>query len=648
MVQKIKTLIQDKLNIECYKKYVPEVERQKDSYRQWYLREEGWKHQTYSGALEQSVVPVPMQSVVKGFEREYPAGIVLFYDERGELEEKAAAVVAEFFKEYPFVQIAYGDEDRMDETGLRVDPWFKPQWSPDTLDSFQYFGHIFAVRAGLLAELTAEEWESCLKDIFENNCYQMLLALTKKVTDKRWIKANDTQKEIAPIGKVLLHMREETQDCERAVDGAGSSGALISTVIPSKDNPDVLETCIASVRDKTVLPSGVSLEIIVVDNGSSGENRIRLERLAEQFHFRYFYHPMEFNFSRMCNYGIGKSNGDYILLLNDDMEIIQSDWLAKLYEKASLPHAGAVGAKLLYPDSDVIQHIGITNIKVGPVHKLLKKHDSESHYHGQNRHVYDMIGVTAACLLIARDKYDQAGGLYEEMAVAYNDVELNFALYELGYYNIERCDVTLYHHESLSRGDDNLSDEKWIRLLHEKDILYTRHPSLKGFDPFYSRNLAVHSNLYLSNFMYAYEKRDYYTEVKLWKKPEPVQWENGCLTVNAEHARKEKKLEFTERDDVYWIEGWSYVLGMDNCRYKRSLLLLGSEGKIYQAAVLDRYRKDVEAILPEQQNVALAGFVCRIPKDALPADTYTVSMLASDRCSNQRLYAKTEMKFTVE
>lgn len=648
MVQKIKTLIQDKLNIACYKKYVSEVERQKDSYRQWYLREEGWKHRTYPGALEQSVVPVPMQSVEKGFEREYPAGIVLFYDERGELEEKAAAVVAEFFKEYPFVQIAYGDEDRLDETGLRVDPWFKPQWSPDTLDSFQYFGHIFAVRAGLLAELTAEEWESCLKGRFENNCYQILLALTKKVTDKRWIKANDTQKEIAPIGKVLLHMREETQDCERATCVAGSSGALISAVIPSKDNPDVLETCIASVRDKTVLPSGVSLEIIVVDNGSSGENRIRLERLAEQFHFRYFYHPMEFNFSWMCNYGIGKSNGDYILLLNDDMEIIQSDWLAKLYEKASLPHAGAVGAKLLYPDSDVIQHIGITNIKVGPVHKLLKKHDSESHYHGQNRHVYDMIGVTAACLLIARDKYDQAGGLYEEMAVAYNDVELNFALYELGYYNIERCDVTLYHHESLSRGDDNLSDEKWIRLLHEKDILYTRHPSLKGFDPFYSRNLAVHSNLYLSNFMYAYEKRDYYTEVKLWKKPEPEQWENGCLTVNAEHARKEKKLEFTERDDVYWIEGWSYVLGMDNCRYKRSLLLLGSEGKIYQAAVLDRYRKDVEEILPEQQNVALTGFVCRIPKDALPADTYTVSMLASDRCSNQRLYAKTEMKFTVE
>lgn len=648
MVQKIKTLIQDKLNIACYKKYVSEVERQKDSYRQWYLREEGWKHRTYPGALEQSVVPVPMQSVEKGFEREYPAGIVLFYDERGELEEKAAAVVAEFFKEYPFVQIAYGDEDRLDETGLRVDPWFKPQWSPDTLDSFQYFGHIFAVRAGLLAELTAEEWESCLKGRFENNCYQILLALTKKVTDKRWIKANDTQKEIAPIGKVLLHMREETQDCERATCVAGSSGALISAVIPSKDNPDVLETCIASVRDKTVLPSGVSLEIIVVDNGSSGENRIRLERLAEQFHFRYFYHPMEFNFSWMCNYGIGKSNGDYILLLNDDMEIIQSDWLAKLYEKASLPHAGAVGAKLLYPDSDVIQHIGITNIKVGPVHKLLKKHDSESHYHGQNRHVYDMIGVTAACLLIARDKYDQAGGLYEEMAVAYNDVELNFALYELGYYNIERCDVTLYHHESLSRGDDNLSDEKWIRLLHEKDILYTRHPSLKGFDPFYSRNLAVHSNLYLSNFMYAYEKRDYYTEVKLWKKPEPEQWENGCLTVNAEHARKEKKLEFTERDDVYWIEGWSYVLGMDNCRYKRSLLLLGSEGKIYQAAVLNRYRKDVEEILPEQQNVALAGFVCRIPKDALPADTYTVSMLASDRCSNQRLYAKTEMKFTVE
>lgn len=649
MVQKIKSLIQNKLNTVCYERYLREVERQKDSYRQWYLREESWKKKSYSGVGEHSVVPVAMQSVVKGFERDRLTGIVLFYDDRGELEEKAAAVTAEFFDEHPFVQIAYGDEDRLNETGLRTDPWFKPQWSPDTLDSFQYFGHIFAVRAELLKELTAKEWDACLAGMFEDNCYRMLLMLTKKVTDKRWIRANDAQKEIAPIGKVLLHMREETEDCERVAAGCGSfKGALISAVIPSKDNPAVLETCIASIRDKTILPTGVSLEIIVVDNGSSEENRSKLEQMAERFGFRYFYHPMEFNFSRMCNYGIEKSNGDYILLLNDDMEIIQSDWLAKLYEKASLPHAGAVGAKLLYPDSDVIQHIGITNIKVGPVHKLLKKHDAESHYHGQNRHVYDMIGVTAACLLIARDKYDEAGGLYEEMAVAYNDVELNFALYELGYYNIERCDVTLYHHESLSRGDDNLSDEKWIRLLHEKDILYTRHPSLRAFDPFYSRNLAVHSNLYLSNFMYEYEKRDYYTDLKLWKKPEPMQWENGCLTVNAEHARKEKKLEFTERDDVYWIEGWSYVLGMDNCRYKRSLLLQGSKGKLYQAAVMNRYRKDVEKILPEQQNVALAGFVCRIPKDALPADIYTVSMLASDRCSNQRLYAKTEMNFTVE
>lgn len=656
MVGKIKAVVQQKLNSICFEKYVREVERQKDSYRQWYLRNEGWKTERLPKG--KGCPLIAYQRLTAGCALpDLPADSepVVFADARGTLEEAALGAVEACFSQKPYVQLAYGDEDELSGEGRRHSPWFKPCWSPDTLESFQYFGHVFAVRAKWLATLSQAEWDGCMTGDFEANVYRLLLCLTAKIAGKEGIRANDTQKAIAGMERVLIHMpeglpdaepetAEEAQSEEAAMKAAaGPVPDLISVIIPSKDNPQVLETCLRSLQEKTETGGKISREIVVVDNGSGPANRKTLEALAQELDFQYLYEPMPFNFSKMCNLGAEKSKGSYLLFLNDDMEIIQPDWLLRLWEKARLPHVGAVGAKLLYPQSGLIQHIGITNIQVGPVHKLLKQPDEKCYYHGQNRHVYDMLGVTAACLLVARSKYEETGGFYEGMAVAYNDVDFCFSLYERGYYNVECCNVILYHHESLSRGDDNLSDEKWLRLLREKDILYDRHPALKGKDPFYSANLAAHSNLYLSNFMYAFEKRDYYTELKRRKKPLPPEWENGCLIVNVEHAREEKKLEFTERDDVLWVEGWSYVLGRDNCRYERELLLTREDGLCFCLKLLSRYRKDVEAILPEQKNVALAGFVCRIPKKELPPGRYAIAMLAKDRCSQQKLCAKTEV-----
>lgn len=642
MVQKIKKSIQKRINNICYKKYLQEIDRQDDSYKQWYCCNEGWKRENIPALQDEAVI---------------------FADRDGIVEEKAAGLVEKLFREHPYVQLAYADEDCLDENGKRCDPWFKPQWSPDTLDSFQYFGHFFAVRRSLLEKIDPCVWESCLTDCSSEKCYQLLLKLTRQITENKWIKANDTKKAIVGIGQVLIHMQKKKPDAEAGegfcLDEKQTASAKakcdavrnISVIIPSKDNSAVLRICISTLKEKTQSEHAsigrLALEIIVVDNGSSPENKLLLEEMAEQYGFTYLYEPMPFNFSKMCNLGVEKSHGEYLLLLNDDMEIIQPDWLLRLYEKASLPHAGAVGAKLLYPESDVIQHIGITNAYVGPIHKLLKLHDEKVYYHGQNRHIYDMIGVTAACLMVSREKFYEAGGLYEGMAVAYNDVDFCFALYELGYYNILRNDVVLYHHESLSRGDDTLSDEKWLRLLQEKDILYDRHPSLKHFDPFHSPNLAGNSNLYLPNYIYAFEKRDCGIQVKKWRGAEPVKWENECLIVNVEHAKEEKKLELKDQNDVYWIEGWSYILGLDNCRYKRSLLLISEQGRIYEAELLNRYRKDVAAVLPQQINVGMAGFTCRFPKGTIPAGTYTIALLAKDCCSGQRLYRRTEKKMVI-
>ena len=337
MVKKIKRAIQNKLNDRCYKKYLAEKERQSDCYRQWYLRNEDWKMKHFPPAADESE-------------------LVFFADKNGILEEKAKAVTTAFFREHPYVQLAYADEDCIDENGKRYAPWFKPQWSPDTLAGFSYFGHFFAARRELLDAAAPELWRDCLTDCDSEKCHTLLLRLTDYITKQRWILANDKRKEIASIDKVLIHQKRMSEPFSlKRKPGKLSKDARVSIIIPSKDNPRVLATCIESIRRKTLLAdaqgNALWMEILVIDNGSLPENRKILSEMAKQYAFSYHYEPMPFNFSKMCNLGAERAKGDYLLFLNDDMEIIQEDWLLGLLEMAAMPHAGAVGAKLLYPDT---------------------------------------------------------------------------------------------------------------------------------------------------------------------------------------------------------------------------------------------------------------------------------------------------------
>lgn len=435
--------------------------------------------------------------------------------------------------------------------------------------------------------------------------------------------------------------------CGNAIVGSNESSKypLVSVVIPSKDNVDVLTTCLSSFREKTGYPN---YEIILVDNGSNDENRARLEELQKEYGFAYIYEPMDFNFSMMCNIGAKEAKGDYILLLNDDMEITSSDWLSVMVGQASLSHVGAVGAKLLYPNTDIIQHVGITNLWVGPAHKLLKEHDDVDYYYGRNVLPYDMIGVTAACLLVATDKYWQVGGLCEDIAVSYNDVDFCFSLHDQGYHNIIRPDVVLYHHESISRGDDALSEQKWDRLLHEKDRCYQRHPHLDGKDPFYGPNLAGFKHKYFCSYLYPYEQRLSFNQLKPYRGTIKEEWYNNCLTVTLEHVRLERKLDLKDERDVYWLEGWAYVLGMDSSRYTKTILLIGEKGEVVSFVPFERYRPDVVDILPEQENVALSGFSCRIKREDLEPGEYKVGIMYKDTCSRQRLYKECDERLVVE
>ena len=421
---------------------------------------------------------------------------------------------------------------------------------------------------------------------------------------------------------------------------------LVSIVIPSKDNPEVLMQCIRSIQRHTAYPN---YEIIVVDNGSAETVRSTLEAFRQECMFDYLYQPMDFNFSRMCNLGAQRAKGTYLLLLNDDMEVFESSWLTRMVGQASLAHVGAVGAKLLYPGTTLIQHVGITNTISGPGHKLKLLDDNVSYYYGRNRFVYDLVGVTAACLLMRRTRFLEMEGLYEGLAVAYNDVDLCFRLHSRGLYNVQRNDVVLYHHESLSRGDDLKDERKLKRLTAEKDTLYSRHSALYRQDPFIGTLLNSGDSEYLCRWLEGYELTDVVkTEPPLAegeRLPAPETM-NQAIMISVEECGKE---HFQKKEKPYYlIKGWAYVPGADNARYAFKLLLVNSAGKVWAMPVQKRYRKDVAAILPDETNVLMTGFCNWIMEGALPPGTYELWLTAKDGCSRQRLYRSMEKKLTVD
>lgn len=588
--------------------------------------------------------------------------------------------------------LVYGDEDMYDaRTKERYGPWFKPGDSPETLLSFFCYGSQLYLNMQKLWEAVwlyepSYDLEKCtLRQYF----YDFILFYTdflrrdalgichipeilfhakgqRKVTED--LRKPEAVNENAYWGyepdydvcklasvkrrgdRAVMKHYEYTERVYSAPvydlpENVDEGHPFISVIIPSKDNVDMLAMCLGSIREKTDFSS---YEIIVVDNGSSEENRQRVENMRDQYRFRYLYEPMDFHFSQMCNLGAKHAKGAFYLFLNDDIEVSSPDWMRALAGLAMCQEIGAVGAKLLYPGSDLIQHVGISDIAVGPVHKLHKCHDLQAdYYYGRNTVPYNVIGVTAACLAVGKERFLQAGGFPVEAAVAYNDVEFCFNLYELGYRNVVRNDVVLYHHESVSRGDDRMDQKKWERLLLEKAGVYERHPALKNKDPYYNVNLSGYKPQFFCNFLYGYEQNRCYSTLKEVSLKIKEEWRNDCLIINPEHFRIEQKTELSTDESVYRIEGWAYVLGMDNSRYIKHLYLIAEDGKMLEASFWERYRPDVEDILEDQENISLAGFSCKVLQKDLEPGRYRIAMLYKDGCSRQRLYRECEQIFPV-
>lgn len=542
--------------------------------------------------------------------------------------ENALYEIAKKLNEDHTLDFIYSDEDKLSEDGTkRRNPFFKPDWSPDTFMSLMYTCHLAVYRKSLL-----DEMGGLRVGLEGSQDYDLVLRVMEKTN------------RIGHVPKILYHWREREESTANdisakpyiiettkkakleALERRGVKGHLeyikdivmfrvvyevvgnpkVSIIIPSKDNYDILKQCLTSIRKETKYQN---YEIIVVDNGSAEETHAKYTQMCKELDCKYHYAPMEFNFSKMCNIGAHLADGQFLLFLNDDIRVEGAEWLERMLGHAQQPHTGAVGCKLIYPNTNLIQHVGVVSFMVGPGHAFQRINDDLNCYWGRNKLEYNYSAVTGACLMIDRKKYDQVGGFSEQLPVAYNDIDLCFNLVEAGYYNVVRTDVRLYHYESVSRGYDAVSPEKAARQQREMKKLYDRHPEFKGYDPCYNPNLIGNSD----NFSLRLLK---VKEIETPEETQQVLVEKGSLQYKVE--------EFTD-EAVVKISGWA--LNRKTLRAGAlSVVLTGQDKQQYIVKSERLYRPDVRDAFGKRR-LAFAGFEAAFIKQNLPKQHYEVSLV---------------------
>ena len=413
-------------------------------------------------------------------------------------------------KRYDFI---YSDEDKIELNGRFVDPHFKPDFNPDMFMAHNYLSHLGVIEQSLVHKVNG--WRKGFEGAQDYDLYLRVLELTQNIHHipkvlYHWRKIpGSTASEFSEkgyaqdAGKMALTDAIKRRGINGEVVNGKTAGTyrvryeienspLVSVIIPFRDQPQLLEMCLSSIFKHD---SYKNIQIICMDNGSVDPEIENIkEKYADNERVEFYPYAHDFNYSAINNFAVNNyADGDYILLLNNDIEIVQEEWIQPLLELAQLDHAGAVGAMLLYPN-DTVQHAGLI-LSPHTGHSIIsafKNHSAENYgYFSRQQCISNYAAVTAAMLMIKKSKYKEVNGFDEnKLAIAYNDVDLCLKLLDQGYKNIYTPFCTAYHHESASRGfDDNF--EKLNRQRKELHNMKEMHRSkFDTYDPCYSPNLT--------------------------------------------------------------------------------------------------------------------------------------------------------------
>jgi GT2 family glycosyltransferase len=416
--------------------------------------------------------------------------------------------VVQAINQNPAADFIYSDEDRLDEKELRVDYHFKPDWSPDALRCHNYICHLMVVERDLLLRIGG------FRPGFDGSQdYDLALRGTEQA------------RAVVHIPKVLYHWRKNPasftagprlkeaqeaalraiQDHLRRTGIAGTARhnstihtfqvertlprqPLVSIVIPTQDQQPTLARCLESIARSTY----THYEILLVENGSKESATFAYyKELEKNPRVRLLTWDRPFNYAAVNNFAARQARGEILLMLNNDTEAINRDWLERMLEHALRPEVGIVGAKLYYPN-DTIQHAGVVMDAFGlPCHI---HHNSPAHSGGYVHRLVitqNLSAVTGACAMMRKQVFEEIGSFDERFVLAYNDVDLCLQCRQHGYWVVWTPHAEMYHHESMTRGPEDTL-EKQSRFEAEKKLLQSKWPAYGPLgDPFLNPNLAL-------------------------------------------------------------------------------------------------------------------------------------------------------------
>ena len=442
------------------------------------------------------------------------ADYVALMDHDDLLTPDALYWIAKTIQDNPAVQLIYSDEDKMNLQGQRYAPYFKPDWNPELLLSHNFICHLGVYKTAHVKDLGgfdsnfdgAQDYDLVLRYI-ENLKPEQIVHIPRILYHWRAVigsTANGVHEKPyaeALIAKAVSVALERRQRPAEVLAHSQLPGALrvryllpevlplVSIVIPTRNGFNLLRRCVESIFAKTSYPN---FELLIIDNGSDELAALRyLQRLQEDSRVTVIRDDSPFNYSALNNKAVAQANGDIIALLNNDLEVINGDWLTEMVGHAMHPEVGAVGAKLYYPD-DTIQHAGVI-VGLGGVAGHSHKHFPRDNpgICGRLLLTQNLSAVTAACLVLRKEVFDAVGGLDEKnLSVAFNDVDFCLRIQEMGYYNVWTPYAELYHYESATRGYED-TPEKQARFTQEVDYMKNRWGESLLEDPAYSPNLTL-------------------------------------------------------------------------------------------------------------------------------------------------------------
>lgn len=416
--------------------------------------------------------------------------------------------VALLLNQHPQADMIYSDEDKLEKDGSLKEPFFKPDWCPDSFLSRMYTCHLGTYRRSLVNQIGG------FRVGYEGSQdYDLVLRLTEQTENifhipkilYHWrVHLNSTAKSLAVKNYATdaaqraisdaLQRRNEPGQVISVCDGCYivrydiKDFKRVSIIIPTKNLGKILDKCLSSIFEKTEYPN---YEVLVIDNGSNESETLEILdkwKIKEPNRFSCEVLNIDFNYSKINNYAANLCKGDYLLFLNNDTEVVTHDWVDAMVEQSQRSSIGAVGALLLYPDN-TIQHAGVVPVGGIAGHSHKYYHADSYGYFNQIQSINNYSALTGACLMCRREVFEAVGGFEEELAVAFNDIDLCFKIFKAGYNNVYLPHVVLYHYESKSRGAENTS-ERQSRFNQEIEYMQNQWKEILEHDPCYSLNLT--------------------------------------------------------------------------------------------------------------------------------------------------------------